>query len=221
MGAHASRMGLDFGSVNGTLQDACSCTQNLDQAMCCVPGASEDVRVAPNGPLAAAIRGGPAESHQGPVAKRDDYSGVWKQSYLMLRRGLQGRELVCYVDQHACQAQSPPSGVLSLQGCELKVKAQKSETGYWEFSIEDRSTGKVWECGCPERGDRSTWVAILQSATGAPSLSQGYGPSPLKASGPCACPCNVIPKPSAVFCESAPTVATWPCFLAGCPRILS
>jgi len=42
MGAHASKAGIDFGSVNRTLEDACSC--NCEQAMCCV-GEAEDRRI--------------------------------------------------------------------------------------------------------------------------------------------------------------------------------
>jgi hypothetical protein len=43
---------------------------------------------------------------------------------MMLRRGHLGRELVLYQDWNALQRQTPPSEVLNLRGCELKVKSQ-------------------------------------------------------------------------------------------------
>ena len=52
------------------------------------------------------------------------WTGVWKSSYMMLRRGQLGRELVLYEDWNAFHMQRAPSAVLSLQGCELKVKSQ-------------------------------------------------------------------------------------------------
>lgn len=181
MGVQASRTGLDFGSVNKTLEDACSC--NLENAMCC----SGDAGRVADGRFSSSVPSGPTsvDTHQGPIAKRDGLSGVWKESYLLLCRGHGGRQLVLYEDRNACLSQSPPSGVLDLKGCELKVKAQgqKSDAGYWEFIIENHNNGKTWEFGCSMRGERSTWVAILQNAIGA-SFAQGYPGSPLKAGEP-------------------------------------
>eukprot|EP00802_Teleaulax_amphioxeia_P020779 Tamp_21079.p1 GENE.Tamp_21079~~Tamp_21079.p1 ORF type:complete len:362 (+),score=23.85 Tamp_21079:85-1086(+) len=100
----------------------------------------------------------------GPVMKRDDNTGVWKSWFLSIRSSHQGRELACFESAAAYHSRGAPVGVLNLDICEIRngVQSQKGPSGYWEFSIHDRSTGKTWECGCPAQDQRAVWIASLQ-----------------------------------------------------------
>lgn len=103
MGAHASRLGLHIGEVDGSLEDACTCS--FDKTTCCgdddrimtsasgkpetakpfcmlAVGANTDLAPVASSWCRLVVReqavhsGGAVEAHEGYIMKRDDHSGA-------------------------------------------------------------------------------------------------------------------------------------------------
>jgi hypothetical protein len=112
---------------------------------------------------------------------------VWKSGFLSIRTGNSGRELAYFENAEASSsntfrnklaAQTSPVGVLPLRAIDVKCGAPKmvGPSGYWEFSICDNDTGRIWECGCTTASQRADWISSLQRFKG----SNGLKPQAMK-----------------------------------------